>query len=91
MQTSSTSWTTRQHHDNLGEVLRSYWQLTKPRIIPLLLIETAMRTGTADGIILVVFVITVAAAEVAVGLGLILNLYRLKGSVEINTFRTLQG
>jgi heme o synthase len=41
MQTSSTSWTTRQHHDNLGEVLRSYWQLTKPRIIPLLLIETA--------------------------------------------------
>ncbi len=40
MQTSSL-WTTRQHHDNLGEVLRSYWQLTKPRIIPLLLIETA--------------------------------------------------
>ena len=39
MQTSST-WATR-HHDNLGEVLRSYWQLTKPRIIPLLLIETA--------------------------------------------------
>jgi heme o synthase len=44
MQTSSTSstfWTTRQHHDSLSEVLRSYWQLTKPRIIPLLLIETA--------------------------------------------------
>ena len=40
MQTSPT-WATRHHHDNLGEVLRSYWQLTKPRIIPLLLIETA--------------------------------------------------
>ena len=39
MQTSSI-WATR-HHDSFGEVVRSYWQLTKPRIIPLLLIETA--------------------------------------------------
>ncbi|CAN5665930.1 heme o synthase [soil metagenome] len=39
MQTSSI-WAAR-HHDSFGEVLRSYWQLTKPRIIPLLLIETA--------------------------------------------------
>ncbi|MGB3296834.1 MAG: heme o synthase [Phormidesmis sp.] len=40
MQTSPT-WATRDHHHNFGEVARSYWQLTKPRIIPLLLIETA--------------------------------------------------
>ena len=40
MQTSSL-WNTGTHHHNIGEVLRSYWQLTKPRIIPLLLIETA--------------------------------------------------
>ena len=38
MQTSI--WTSRQH-DSAWEVVRSYWQLTKPRIIPLLLIETA--------------------------------------------------
>ncbi|MEL7070607.1 MAG: heme o synthase [Cyanobacteria bacterium J06581_3] len=38
MQTSI--WTAR-HHDNPLQVVRSYWQLTKPRIIPLLLIETA--------------------------------------------------
>ncbi|MEL6552646.1 MAG: heme o synthase [Cyanobacteria bacterium J06621_11] len=38
MQTSI--WTSRQHNSAL-EVVRSYWQLTKPRIIPLLLIETA--------------------------------------------------
>ena len=38
MQTSI--WTSRQHN-NAWEVVRSYWQLTKPRIIPLLLIETA--------------------------------------------------
>ena len=44
MQTSSIWSESRhdiRHHDNLGQVIRSYWQLTKPRIIPLLLIETA--------------------------------------------------
>jgi protoheme IX farnesyltransferase len=38
----STTWNQpERHHDNLWQVSRSYWQLTKPRIIPLLLIETA--------------------------------------------------
>ncbi len=57
----------------------------------LLLIEVSMRTGTAEGILMVVFVITVAAAEVAIGLGILLNLYRLRGTVELDAFRTLQG
>ena len=39
MQTSSLG--SAQHHENPWQVVRSYWQLTKPRIIPLLLIETA--------------------------------------------------
>lgn len=39
MQTSSLG--SARHHENLWQVVRSYWQLTKPRIIPLLLIETA--------------------------------------------------
>jgi heme o synthase len=30
-----------RHHENFSEVVRSYYQLTKPRIIPLLLITTA--------------------------------------------------
>ncbi len=38
MQTSI--WTARRH-DGPWQVIQSYWQLTKPRIIPLLLIETA--------------------------------------------------
>ncbi|MBE9062889.1 heme o synthase [cf. Phormidesmis sp. LEGE 11477] len=38
MQTSI--WTARRH-DGPRQVIQSYWQLTKPRIIPLLLIETA--------------------------------------------------
>lgn len=44
MQTSSIwspSHSGTPHHENLWQVTRSYWQLTKPRIIPLLLIETA--------------------------------------------------
>ena len=59
--------------------------------VNLLLIETSMRTQTSEGIILVVFVVTVAAAEVAVGLGIVLNLYRLKGSVNLDHFKSLQG
>jgi NADH-quinone oxidoreductase subunit K len=59
--------------------------------VNLLLVEISMRTGTPDGIIFVIFVITVAAAEVAIGLGIILNLYRLKGTVELNAFKNLQG
>lgn len=59
--------------------------------VNLLLVETSIRTGNPDGIIFVVFVITVAAAEVAIGLGIVLNLYRLKGTIEINQFKSLQG
>jgi NADH-quinone oxidoreductase subunit K len=57
----------------------------------LVLVEISMRTGTSDGILMVVFVITVAAAEVAIGLGIVLNLYRLKGTVELDAFKNLQG
>jgi protoheme IX farnesyltransferase len=31
----------RRHHDTFLQVVQSYYQLTKPRIIPLLLITTA--------------------------------------------------
>jgi heme o synthase len=41
MQSSSTFSSPTKHHETLAQVCRSYFQLTKPRIIPLLLIETA--------------------------------------------------
>ncbi|MFM7470303.1 MAG: heme o synthase [Nodosilinea sp.] len=45
----TTTWNeATRHHHSLGEVMRSYWQLTKPRIIPLLLIETAAAMGVAS-------------------------------------------
>ena len=59
--------------------------------VNLILVEVSMRTGNPEGIIMVVFIITVAAAEAAVGLGIMLNLYRLKDTVELDAFKTLQG
>lgn len=38
-----------RHHDNLLQVIKSYYQLTKPRIIPLLLITTAASMWLASG------------------------------------------
>jgi len=59
--------------------------------VNLILVEIAMKSGHADGLVFVIFIITVAAAEAAVGLGIVLNLYRLKGTVELNKFNDLQG
>ena len=52
-------------------------------------VSVALRSGA--GLVLVVFAITVAAAEVAVGLAIVLNLYRSKGSVDIDVFSGLKG
>ena len=59
--------------------------------VNLFLVETSLRLGNSEGIILVIFVVTIAAAEAAVGLGIVVNLYRIKGNVEINSFSLLQG
>lgn len=59
--------------------------------VNLLLVSTSLRTGNPDGLIMVIFIVTVAAAEVAIGLGIILNLYRLKGTVDLDAFQSLQG
>ena len=37
-----------RRNENLLQVVRSYYQLTKPRIIPLLLITTAAAMGMAS-------------------------------------------
>jgi NADH-quinone oxidoreductase subunit K len=46
--------------------------------------------NNVDGQILVFFVITVAAAEVAVGLALIVALYRLKQTTKVEDLNTLK-
>jgi len=59
--------------------------------VNLILVEMATRMNATEGLILVIFTITVAAAEAAVGLGMILNLYRLKGTVDLDSFHVLKG
>jgi NADH-quinone oxidoreductase subunit K len=56
----------------------------------LTLVAFSRFTNQMDGQVLVFFVITVAAAEVAVGLALIVALYRLKQTTEIGTLNTLK-
>lgn len=67
----TTTWNdATRHHDSFKAVIRSYVQLTKPRIIPLLLIETAAAMwvasqGQVDPILLMVTLLsgTLAAAS----------------------------
>ena len=47
--------------------------------------------GNLDGQILSFFVMTVAAAEVTVGLALIVNLFRLKGSTDADDIDRLRS
>jgi NADH:ubiquinone oxidoreductase subunit K len=44
-----------------------------------------------DGQVAVVIVITVAAAEAAVGLAIVLNLYRRFGTVDLERIRLMKG
>ncbi len=44
-----------------------------------------------DGVIFVFFVMTVAAAEAAVGLAIFVMIFRLKGSVNIDQINLLKG
>lgn len=63
-----TTWTnSTRHHQNLGQVIQSYWQLTKPRIIILLLVTTAgsmwiAAQGQVDPLLLLVTLVSGALA-----------------------------
>jgi NADH-quinone oxidoreductase subunit K len=51
----------------------------------------ARHLGDLDGQVLTFFVITVAAAEVAVGLALIVTIFRTKQSINIDDISSLKG
>lgn len=65
---NETTWTSAtRHHQNLWQVVQSYWQLTKPRIIILLLITTAgsmwmAAQGQVDPVLLLVTLLSGALA-----------------------------
>jgi NADH-quinone oxidoreductase subunit K len=51
----------------------------------------ARELGSMDGQVVVFFVMTLAAAEVAVGLALIVSLYRTLGTTDVDTVHRLRG
>ena len=54
-------------------------------------VSFARQFGDLDGQIFVFFVMTVAAAEVAVGLALIVAIFRSKESINIDEINTMKG
>lgn len=57
----------------------------------LLFVAFAQQFQALDGHIFVFFVMTVAAAEVAVGLALIVAIYRSRGTIDIDDMSQLKG
>jgi NADH-quinone oxidoreductase subunit K len=57
----------------------------------LALVAFARQQASTDGQILVFFVITVAAAEVAVGLALLVAIFRSKRTTDIDEVNVLKG
>ena len=55
------------------------------------LVAFARASGQLDGQVMVFFVTTIAAAESAVGLSILVNLYRNFGSINTDQAKTLQG
>lgn len=57
----------------------------------LALVAFAQQLGDINGQVLVFFVMTVAAAEVAVGLALLVSIFKLKKSIDISDVNILKG
>lgn len=51
----------------------------------------ALHSATMSGQMMVIFVMAVAAAEVAVGLGIIMAIFRLRNNVDIDEMNLLRG
>jgi NADH-quinone oxidoreductase subunit K len=59
--------------------------------VNLSLIAFSRRWGSFDGQILAFFVMTVAAAEVAVGLGIIVAIFRQRHNIDVDEVHLLKG
>jgi NADH-quinone oxidoreductase subunit K len=59
--------------------------------VNLTFITFAEQWQALDGQLFVFFIMTVAAAEVAVGLAIIISLFRLRGTVQVDEINLLKG
>lgn len=57
----------------------------------LLFVAFAREWGNSIGLVWVFFVLVVAAAEAAVGLAIVINLFRKKQVVDVDQFNVLRG
>jgi NADH-quinone oxidoreductase subunit K len=55
------------------------------------LVAFSHRLSSLEGQVFAVFIITIAAGEAAVGLAILIQLYRLKNSVNVDEARELNG
>ena len=55
------------------------------------LVAFAQRLSSLEGHVFPIFVITIAAGEAAVGLAIIIQLYRVKGTVNVDEVEELKG
>ena len=55
------------------------------------LVAFSHRLSSLEGQVFAIFVITVAAGEAAVGLAIIIQLYRLRSTINIDEVKTLHG
>jgi NADH-quinone oxidoreductase subunit K len=55
------------------------------------LVAFSRQLGDLSGQLFAIFVITVAAGEAAIGLAIIISLYRLKGSVNLDDAAEMKG
>ena len=54
-------------------------------------IVAGSRWGEADGLIMFIMILTLAAAEVAIGLGLIIQMFRQFKTIDINVLSDMKG
>lgn len=59
--------------------------------INLVFVAASRALANLDGQIMVLFIITVAACEAAVGLAMVIALYRKYGTIDTNFLRILRG
>jgi NADH-quinone oxidoreductase subunit K len=57
----------------------------------LVLVAFSRHFGEMDGQVLAFFIIALAAAEVSIGLAIIVSLFRQKGSIDINSVSLMKG
>ncbi len=55
------------------------------------LVAFSHRLANLEGQVFTIFVITVAAGEAAVGLAIIIQLYRLRATINVDEVKTLHG